>query len=525
MSPRSSDRPKSLSPASADEAERIFLQERMAVLGMVAGWLSLAFYVVVHLLLGDRDGSVWHTWLSNPQDAAVLLVAALYGLMWGVARGPQRSWTTLRAVEAGLTVAACVGCAIHGWVGEDAHLFRFDALLAANNMLVVRAILLPSSVRRTLAVGAAAFVPVVAPAVFRAVFPPVGASGAALGASAAALDLALFSGWALVAVAVSAVVSGVVFGLRRRLKAASEVGQYQLIEPVGSGHMGEVFLARHALLQRPCAVKLLRPERAGRDAIERFEQEARLTCRLTHPSTVAIYDYGWTPDRVFYYVMEFLDGLDLDRLVCEHGPLPPNRAIHVLRQVCGSLAEAHEAGLVHRDVKAANVILCCRGGVPDVAKVVDFGLARSQAAPPETGAEEGLVLGTPAYLSPEGFASPADVDARSDLYSVGVLAFVLLTGELPFTGADMVSMCGQHMMRAPDRPSERLGRPLPADLEALLLACLAKAPEDRPASAAELDEALAACADAGSWTRADAAAWWTSRGGAEVDDSAPLASP
>ena len=497
----------SLSPGSSDDAEGAFLQERMALLGAVAGLLTLAFYLVVHLLLGGGEGSVWRSWLSNPQDAAIFAVALVYGVMWAVARGPRRSVATLRAAEAALTVAAVAAGAAHGWVGEDAHLYRFDALLAANNMLVVRAILLPSSARRTAWIGGVAYLPVVAPAVLRLAAPPLGVDPLAL-----TLDLALFAGWAVVAVAVSTVVSSVVFGLRRSVRAARKVGKYELEERVGAGQMGEVYLARHALLRRPCAVKLLRPERAGQDAIERFEQEVQLTCRLAHPSTVAIYDYGWTPDRVFYYVMEYLDGLDLDRLVHEHGPQSPGRVIHILQQVCGSLAEAHGAGLVHRDVKAANVILCCRGGVPDVAKVVDFGLARTQASPDEGQADEALVVGTPAYLSPEGFASPDGVDGRSDLYSVGVLAFVLLTGELLFDGHDLVSMCGQHMMRAPDRPSERLGRALPSDLEEIVLRCLAKDPEERPASADELGAALAKCADAGRWTEAQAVAWWADRG-------------
>ena len=497
----------SLTPGSSDDAERAFLQERMALLGAVAGLLTLAFYLVVHGLLGTRDGSAWQRAFSNPQDAAIFAVGLIYGVMWLVARGPRRSLGALRIAEALLTVAACASCAVHGWVGEDAHLFRFDALLGVNNMLVVRAILLPSSARRTAVVGAVASSLVVAPAALQLIVPPVGIEAFGLN-----LELALFAGWSVVAVAVSTVVSSVVFGLRRSIRAARRVGKYELEQRIGAGQLGEVYLARHALLRRPCAVKLLRPERAGHDAIERFEQEVQLTCRLAHPSTVAIYDYGWTPDRVFYYVMEHLDGLDLDRLVQEHGPQAPARVIHILQQVCGSLAEAHGAGLVHRDVKAANVILCCRGGVADVAKVVDFGLARTQAGPGDAQSDDALVVGTPAYLSPEGFRAPEGVDGRSDLYSVGVLAFLLLTGELLFDGDDLVSMCGQHMMRAPDRPSERLGRVLPADLEELVLRCLAKDPEDRPASAAELGGALAACADAGTWTDGEAAAWWADHG-------------
>jgi eukaryotic-like serine/threonine-protein kinase len=496
----------SLVAASADEEERAFLQERLAVLGAVAGLLTVVFYFVVHLLRGGGDGPFLQSWLSNPQDLGILGVALVYGVMWGVARGPRRSLRTLRLVEGALTVLACGWAALHSWVGPDAALFRMDALIGANNMLVVRAILLPSSVRRTIGVGAIAYLPVVVPAAVRLAAPPVGVALLQL-----QLDLALFAGWAVVAVAVSAVVSGVVYGLRRRIRAARKLGRYQLERLLGAGHMGEVHLARHALLRRPCAIKLLRPERTGEDAIARFEQEVQLTSQLTHPNTVSIFDYGRTPDRVFYYVMEYLDGLDLDRLVDQDGPQPPGRVIHILRQVCASLVEAHEAGLVHRDVKAANVILCRRGGVHDVVKVVDFGLAQTRIAPDEAGTDDPRVVGTPAYLSPEGFASPDGVDARSDLYALGVTGYLLLTGELPFEGASLAALCGQHMIRTPDPLAERLGRSVPADLEAVVLGCLAKEPDDRPGSARILDAALAACSDSDRWSPADAAAWWAGR--------------
>jgi len=490
-----------LAPAG-DAEERAFLRQRMRLLGAVAGSLTLVYYLALHLLTARPGPTAWSRWLGNPQDLGVLWVAVVFGGVWLLGRADRGSLRALRLAEATLTVLACVGVAVHAWVGEDAELFRGDALLAANNILVVRAILLPSSARRTAAVGAISYLPVAGPAALRLLTGVPGVELARL-----QLDLALFATWAVVAIAVSSIVSAVVFDLRRRIRDAGQLGRYRLEERIGVGQMGEVYRARHAMLRRPTAVKLLRPERAGEDAIELFEREVQLTSQLTHPNTVAIYDYGRTPDRVFYYAMEYLPGIDLQRLVQQDGPQPPGRVIAILDQVCGSLDEAHRAGLVHRDVKAANVILCQRGGAPDVAKVVDFGLAQVRLDA-EASDDDARVVGTPAYLSPEAFASPDGVDARSDLYAVGVLGYLLLCGSLPFGGNSLAELCGQHVMTAPQPPSERLGRSVPADLEALVLRCLAKEPDERPPSAGALKSELAACADAAGWTEADARAWW-----------------
>jgi serine/threonine-protein kinase len=199
--------------------------------------------------------------------------------------------------------------------------------------------------------------------------------------------------------------------------------------------MGEVYLAEHVLLRRPCAVKLIRPERAGDpQALRRFEREVQATAALTHPNTVEVYDYGRADDGTFYYAMEYLRGLSLQELVARHGPLPPARAAHLLRQVCGALQEAHAGGLVHRDIKPSNVIVCQRGGVCDVAKLLDFGLVRAPClgGGAETLTQEGTIAGTPAYMSPEQAKGLEDLDARSDIYSLGALAYFLVTGRPPF---------------------------------------------------------------------------------------------
>jgi serine/threonine-protein kinase len=279
--------------------------------------------------------------------------------------------------------------------------------------------------------------------------------------------------------------------------------------------MGEVWRASHAMLRRPTAIKLLLAERTGEAALQRFEREVQLTARLTHPNTVSIFDYGRALDGVFYFAMELLDGVDLERLVGERGPLPPERVVHVLRQVCGSLAEAHATGLVHRDVKPANVILMARGGDADVAKVVDFGLVKEIEVSGDvalTGTS--AILGTPLYLSPEAIVSPGSVDAQTDIYALGALGWFLLVGRPVFDSDSLIAVCSHHLNSIPQRPSARLGRPVPSDLEDVLLQCLAKDRSARPAGARALRDALDACECAGRWTEVRAAAWWTQFGAA-----------
>jgi serine/threonine protein kinase len=268
------------------------------------------------------------------------------------------------------------------------------------------------------------------------------------------------------------------------------------------------------MLRRPTAIKLLLVERTGEASLQRFEREVQLTARLTHPNTVSIFDYGRALDGVFYFAMELLDGVDLERLVDEHGPLPPERVVHVLRQVCGALAEAHAMGLVHRDVKPANVILMERGGESDVAKVVDFGLVKELEVSGDvslTGTS--AILGTPLYLSPEAIVSPSSVDAQTDIYALGAVGWFLLAGRPVFDSDNLVAVCSHHLSSSPQRPSARLGRPLPSDLEDVLLRCLDKDRNARPAGARALRDALDACECAGRWTEARAAGWWAQSGG------------
>lgn len=291
-------------------------------------------------------------------------------------------------------------------------------------------------------------------------------------------------------------------------RRAEQFGQYRIEAKVGEGGMGSVYLARHALLRRKAAIKLLRPELVDAEALARFEREAQITSALTHPNTVAIYDYGRTQEGTFYYAMEYLEGLDLQRLVTRFGALPQARVLHFLRQICGSLAEAHAAGIVHRDIKPANLLACTRGGVTDTLKVLDFGIVHLGAI--DDGAEP-IVLGTPEYMAPELFESATRASAQSDLYSVGVVAYYLLTGAPPFSGGGTTELGLAHLTQTPSAPSEVLGIACDPTLEAAVLACLKKHPRARPSSAASLRALLDRSVLANTWAQADAEAWWAER--------------
>ncbi|HMP81883.1 MAG TPA: serine/threonine protein kinase [Verrucomicrobiota bacterium] len=305
---------------------------------------------------------------------------------------------------------------------------------------------------------------------------------------------------------------------RKASLKAKQLGQYALDEKIGAGGFGSVYRAHHALMRRPVAVKLLNMEKADDYIKARFEREVQLTSQLTHPNTIALYDYGHTPEGLFYYAMEYLDGLTIDRLVKQFGPQPEGRVIHVLRQMCGSLSEAHTVGLVHRDIKPANVFLTRRGGVPDFVKVLDFGLVKARDARGQlelTAAD--ATLGTPLYMSPEAIEHPETVDGRSDLYSLGAVGYYLLTGHPLFDAGSLGEVLMLQVKEIPELPSKRLGKPVSPELEVLIMRCLAKKPDSRPAGADELEMALGRCPAATEWTRAHADAWWRAYAALQVE--------
>ncbi|MBM4072882.1 MAG: serine/threonine protein kinase [Planctomycetes bacterium] len=297
--------------------------------------------------------------------------------------------------------------------------------------------------------------------------------------------------------------------MRKAALEARQLGQYRLEEKIGAGGMGSVYRARHALLRRPTAVKLLEPAKMSDLAIARFEREVQLTSQLTHPNTVAIFDFGRTPEGIFFYAMEYLDGINLEELVASAGPLPDGRVVAILRQVCSSLAEAHALGLIHRDVKPANIILGNRGGVADFVKVLDFGLARTVGSERDvrlTGA--GDLTGTPLYLAPEAIERPETVDARTDLYAAGAVGYFLLTGRSVFEGDSIIDVCMKHIKNIPPPPGQRIGRAVDPLLEALILRCLAKDAAQRPTDALAVVAELMRCRCAGDWGQAQAEQWW-----------------
>lgn len=296
---------------------------------------------------------------------------------------------------------------------------------------------------------------------------------------------------------------------RQATITGGKLGQYILEEPIGEGGFAIVYRARHALLRRPVALKILKPATTSEVTIARFEREVQTTSHLTHPNTVAIYDYGHTEEGLFYYAMEYLNGISLRDLVTRFGPLPEGRAIYILRQVCGSLAEAHVSGLVHRDISPSNIILNHRGGQGDVVKVLDFGLVK--AVDPRLQFALTLndsMLGTPQYMSPEAIKHPEQVDARSDLYSLGAVGFFLVAGRPPFEADTLASLLDLQATTPPPRLSGVAKTPVSFEFETLILNCLAKDKARRPLSASALDEALATSATATQWNASQAREWW-----------------
>jgi hypothetical protein len=315
---------------------------------------------------------------------------------------------------------------------------------------------------------------------------------------------------------IAPIISHIITGLGREVKKARAMGSYELDGMIGSGGMGEVWRANHRFLARPAAIKLIRPEVLGamtkqqRDVlVERFRREAQAAAMLRSPHTIHLYDFGVTSDGTFYYVMELLDGMDLQTLVSKHGPLPPGRAVFLLQQACESLSEAHGRGLVHRDIKPANIQVCRMGDYCDWVKVLDFGLVKTLGGDSlEPGLTAPNVLsGTPAYLSPES-ALGEPVDHRTDIYALGCVAYWMLTGRYVFTGESAMQIVARHTSAEPTAPSRHSKFDISPKLDELVLGCLKKKPSERPGTVRELGEWLGQCEVEAAWTRSDAVRWW-----------------
>ncbi len=303
--------------------------------------------------------------------------------------------------------------------------------------------------------------------------------------------------------------------LRKATGQQKLLGQYELGEVIGRGGMGMVYHGRHQLLGRDVAIKVLEGDSELTDVmIARFEREVQLTAQLQHPNTIGIYDFGHSGDGTFFYVMEYVDGITLQELVDRYGRQEPARVIHLLLQICGSLSEAHQLGMIHRDIKPSNILLTARAGLYDMIKLLDFGLVkRINSENPVADSSVELttadgITGTPMYMSPESVRDAATANERSDLYSVGAVGYILLTGEVLFDDESSVDVCLKQLNEDPQRPSERINQPLPEDLQNVLMSCLRKSPEERPMTADDLADSLQHCQDANHWTPADAIQWW-----------------
>lgn len=498
--------------SSTDEETRAFFQRRLGMFGLMAGSFFVAILAirVVLTIATDRVPFLAHPSMLGHLGAAMAFVGA-----WGVARGKPRAMRTLRRVEAAVVLVASGATVVMSLsIPVMGHPQKI-VLLALSLGLFVRVIYIPSSAKRTfwlmLSVAAmaipGAYFSVIwnTPQGFLELMEVLG------GTDATAEQLAI--GWALESAFYWAFVIGlctagsqVVYGLRREVRNTKKLGQYTLERLLGEGGMGAVYRANHAMLRRPTAVKLLLPDKAGHQALARFEREVQLTAQLTHANTITVFDYGRTPEGTFYYAMELLDGATVGDIVEVGGPQSAERVRHILAACAGALAEAHSIGLIHRDVKPGNIMLCSQGGESDVPKVLDFGLVKQLGADVSSSLSASTaVVGTPLYLSPEAVISAESLDGRADIYALGAVGYYLLTGQHVFDGGNVIEVCMKHVNEVPMPPSERLGAPVHPGLEALVLHCLKKSPDDRPQTAKELRDALVALEGLPRW---DGTWWW-----------------
>jgi serine/threonine-protein kinase len=483
----------------SEEDARASLQTRLILLWKVMFWayviLVAAQWVLYELVYPE---------IRPLHQGAIYIIAssslAVIAFIW---RGVLMRRTLSILKLYGFDMVFSGGCgivlgaiAILAWDFPPSH---YTCLIYASFSVFTRAIVVPSSARWTLLTSLATLIPMVSAAAALSIRVDVMAPGPVFFVGATIL-----SG---VAVLLATTGSRVIYGLRRQVNAAMQVGQYTLDRKIGEGGMGTVYRAHHIMLRRPTAVKLLLPDRVGAENLERFEREVQHMSQLTHPNTVAVYDYGHSFEGLFYYAMEYLGGgINLEDLVRRDGPQPSGRVVHILAQVCGALQEAHDNNLIHRDIKPANIILCERGGMPDVAKVIDFGLVKEITRDASDSTQ--VILGTPAYIAPEAVTDPNTIGPAVDLYALGAVGYFLLTGKRVFEGKTAVDVCIQHVMTKPKPPSEVSTCYIPPALEAIVMRCLAKQPDERFASAKELATALRASPATHDWSETAAYQWW-----------------
>jgi serine/threonine-protein kinase len=500
-------------PGFTDEMSRLLRTRlRLAILIILAGFLLhfvrnlfllgptfdhrpvwLIFCGCEIAVMAIASGLLWSRWPLSKRNLRVLEVT-IFGMI-----AAFFAWLQVDTYHDGALVRAVVP-------GQEAFAFRLVGLSAALRwflLIVLYGVFIPNTWRRCAAlVGSLALLPIV-----------LMVAGSQLDKATSEYVLSALPETVLLmgtAAAIAVFGSYKIRELHEKAHEAQRLGQYRLKEVLGFGGMGAVYLAEHVLLRRPCAVKLIRPDQAGDpQTLIRFEREVQATATLTHWNTVEIFDYGHAEDGTFYYVMEYLPGMNLEDLVEQHGPMPPERAVHLVRQVCQALREAHGIGLLHRDIKPSNVIACERGKVYDVAKLLDFGLVKTFGMEPDLVklTRQGAFTGSPAFMSPEQAMGHEELDARSDIYNVGAVAYFLITGKLLFDRPSTLQMLHAHAYEQLV-PIQEFTETVPADLRRVILRCLEKDPDTRYQDAASLDKALAACESAGQWTPERAEEWW-----------------
>ena len=464
--------------------------------------LLLESFVVPALLTGGQ---------RNWRAITIQLFGSIgSGVMWFYMRRPEAKAEHKNNIGLGMMLLHAIGIAVfNAWayppVGDD-----FMRISWISLDILIYSMIAPTTPRKMLiaALVAASFDPIA--------YTIVGLSG---GRELHPMYVFIIC-WPTYACAfIATVPARVQQRLGRKLQEAQQLGSYHLIEQLGEGGMGEVWRAEHRLLARDAAIKLVRPEVLGaktpEDAqvvLRRFEREAQATAALSSPHTIQVFDFGITDEGAFYYVMELLVGRDLETLVREFGPLPPHRAVYLLRQVCHSLADAHARGLVHRDIKPANIYVCRMGLEYDFAKVLDFGLVKIKNRGRDGNSLTTIdqtTTGTPAYMAPEAIIGDGDVDRRADVYALGCVAYFLLTGELVFQADTPMKMLMHHVQTQPVPPSQRTELPVPRELDDLVMACLQKDPRLRPQDAGELFRMACQCrGDRDEWTAERAEQWW-----------------
>jgi serine/threonine-protein kinase len=493
-----------------------FLQGRVALFWKV---------LFVIMLFASILGAVGPLSKPGPDFFIDVGLAALAGTLWWLCRRGERSVRFSRTVEiVGMmlyfTGASFLGRYVligfarerslstpEGALMADAYLSVLG-LVGGALTIAVRAAVIPSSPRRTFLYTALVGVPILGTPTFLVPDSHGAFTVRALDSDAFPwLPTSLVIVWCIV-ITTCTVISRVIYGLRVEVREARRLGQYIIEQKIGEGGMGEVYRARHGMMRRPTALKLLRTDHGRETDRVRFEREVQLTARLTHPNTITIFDYGRTDDGVFYYAMELLEGANLQRIVEVSGPQPEGRVIRILTLACGALAEAHALGLIHRDIKPANIMLCAQGGERDVVKVLDFGLVKELAVEGDASVTlASTLVGTPQYMAPESMLSPESTDPRADLYALGAVAYFLLAGGEVFRGKTVVEVLGQHLHQEPAPMAER-GVSVSAELEAIVRACLQKKPENRPQTAIELRSMLRACRGIEPWDEEKARKWW-----------------